>query len=254
MSRFRTLAVIFLVFILFVLVIVYIAVGSNSSKSGIAQQNLSEVSRLDLGRLSFCEVAKQSRVPASMIAGVVLAEKQLNRDWTDSIQDGLFTIAYYLLNDTWWQVWSQRSLALASAEVEIRSVKPEWSREVAFTGIIFSIGPSQITPRTALSACKVTNSTHEWCQGTRPLIRALLSESQSLEVVALILDVERQSHLKVTGIDVQGDPGKWAMLYNFGGDIFRTKFKDNLDRPANTFGRWIQSNLNDINKTLGCSN
>lgn len=234
--------------------LIYIAVSSNGSRSKVFEPNLTKSSHFDLNRLQFCEASNKTEVPAQIIAGVVLAEKQLNRDWTDFVQDRLFTIFYYLLNDAWWDQWSNRSMMLASENLKSREVSSDWAKNVAWTGIIFSVGPSQITPRTALLACRYADKGFEWCKSTKLLIKGLLSESESLEIAGLILDFERKNHLQKTGIDISRDPGKWVTLYNFGGDIFRARFKDDPNRGPNRFGRWVEGNLEEMESLLSCKN
>lgn len=242
----------FVLILLIICVVIFVAVGSNSSRSSINEPNLSASSILELKRLPFCEVGKKLDVPAEIIAGVVIAEKQLNRDWSDSIQDGLFTLFAYFFGDGWWQRWSDRSLNLANENLNSRKVSSEWSKNVAWTGVIFSIGPSQITPRTALQSCQAGGGDIEWCGNTKKLIKTLLNDSGSIEVAALILKVERANHLEKTGIDISSDLGKWATLYNFGGDIFRARFKENPNRKPNGFGSWIANNQKEIQLILKC--
>jgi hypothetical protein len=253
MSRLKIILVwTVLTLVLLSLLLVYVAVGKNSSNSAIMIPNLMQASRQELRELPFCYVAQTYGVPANVIAGVVLAEKQLNRDWSDAVQDGLFAILLYLRGNDWWQEWSERSLALASEELEARTKSSEWSRDVNWTGIIFSIGPAQVTPRTALRACKNAAKQPAWCSGTKPLIEALLSESRSLEVAALILDDERKTHLRETGVDVAEDSAKWATLYNFGGDIFRARFDKDPNRGPNRFGKWVGDNRDEMDGILQC--
>lgn len=246
------IAIILIGFVFIVGVFFYIAVGSNSSKSTIFDPQLSSASQTELKRLPFCEVSKKTKVPATIIAGVVVAEKQLNRDWSDFIQDSLFSVGYYLFDQAWWQKWSDRAMNLASSNLASRTTSSEWSKDVSWTGIIFSIGPSQITTRTALQACELRGQELEWCNGTKRLVKALLSEQESLEVASLILDVERQIHMQKTGVDIALDYGKWATLYNFGGDIFRARFKNDPNRGPNGFGKWVGNNANQIELILNC--
>lgn len=255
MARLKIFAIAILALLLLISVLVYIAIGSNTGKRAYFSPSLNEPSVNSLSRLPFCKVGKQYGVSPRVLAGVVLAEKQLNRDWTDFVQDGLFTVFYYFFNEAWWQKWSTHNFEQATKELGDWNRSSNWSKQVSRSGIIFSIGPSQITTRTALTACQNSIARPSWCTtGTKRLIQALLSESESLEVSALILDVERQTHLRKTGVDVGLDPAKWATLYNFGGEIYRAKFTLNPDRPPNGFGRWVGNNGNQIMMLLNCKN
>ena len=255
MARLKIFAIAILALLLPVSVLVYIAIGSNTGKRAYFSPSLNESSVIMLSRLPFCNVGRQYGVPPSVLAGVVLAEKQLNRDWTDFVQDGLFMIFYYLFNEAWWQEWSTQNFEQATKDLSDWKMGANWSKQVSRSGIIFSVGPSQITTRTALTACQNSISKPSWCSvGTKRLIQALLSESESLEVSALILDVERQEHLQKTGIDAGSDFAKWATLYNFGGEIYRARFAFNPDRPPNGFGRWVGNNGNQITMLLNCKN
>lgn len=255
MARLKILAIAILALLLLISVLIWIAIGSNTGKRAYFSPSLNESSVNALSDLPFCSIGKQYGVSPSVLAGVVLAEKQLNRDWTDFIQDGLFTVFYYLFNEAWWQEWSTQNFELATKELGDWNKGVNWSKQVTRSGIIFSIGPSQITTRTALTACQNSISKASWCTaGTKRLIQALLRESESLEVSALILDVERQTHLQKTGIDTGSDPAKWATLYNFGGEIYRARFTLNPDRPPNGFGRWVGNNSDQIMMLLNCKN
>lgn len=213
---------------------------------------LSEDSLRELARLPYCDVAASHGVRASVLAGVVLAEKQLNRDWSDAVQDGLFRIALALRSDEGWRRWAERASAAAQAGLAARARTTDWSRDVAWTGFVFSLGPAQITPRTALRACGNAPHAPDWCAGVGSTIRALLDETTSLEVAALVLRDERETHLRATDVDVGDAPGRWATLYNFGGDLFRARFRDRPARPANGFGQWVERHQAAITAGLTC--
>lgn len=205
-----------------------------------------------LRRLPFCAVASRSGVPAETIAGVMLAEKLLNRDWTDMVQDTGFAVLAWLRGEAWWRGWVERSAAIADRALAERSRSADWSRDVAWTGFAFSLGPAQITTRTALRACASAQRPPDWCAEPRSVVQTLLSETGSLEAAALVLDEERRSHLRETGVDVGGDPGRWATLYNFGGDLFRARFRDRPDREPNAFGRWAERHAEGFRTALAC--
>lgn len=233
-------------------VVLFHAVTSNHATSSAIGSALDERSRRDLGRLPWCAIARKYGVAADVLAGVVLAEKQLNRDWSDDIQDGLFELLLVLRSEEGWHRWADEALAAADRALPERSKSREWPAAVAWSGVIFSLGPSQITPRTAFRACRNADRKPGWCGSPRELVRALMDETLSLEVAALVLDDERRTHLAETGVDVSDSPGRWATLYNFGGEIFRARFRDHPDRPANGFGQWVDRNSAAIRTGLHC--
>ena len=64
-------------------------------------------------------------VTADVLAGVVLAEKQLNRDWSDDIQDGLFELLLALRSEEGWRRWADEALAAADQALPERSKSRE---------------------------------------------------------------------------------------------------------------------------------
>ena len=230
-----------------------VAVNSNHGTAGSLDPGLTESSRRELERLPYCVVSRRYGVSPEVLAGVVLAEKQLNRDWTDRLQDGVFTVLLALRSERGWQEWAHEALARADRSIKERARSRSWPSDVVWTGVIFSLGPAQITPRTAFHACRNATAPPDWCATPRRLIEALMDETRSLEVAALVLVDERKRHLAETQVDVGGRPGQWATLYNFGGEIFRTRFRDQPDRPANGFGRWIDHHSAFIASALHCN-
>ena len=233
--------------------VIFFAVTSNHGTSGRAAPGLDVASRRELTRLPYCAVAHRYGVEAETLAGVDLAEKQLNRDWSDDVQDALFEVLLLVRSENGWQRWADDALAVTNRALQERSRSGRWPGDVIWTGMIFSLGPSQITPRTAFRACRNAIEAPSWCGNPRLLVEALLDERRSLEVAALVLDDERKLHLTATGSDVSGDPGRWATLYNFGGEIFRSRFGDRPDRPANGFGQWVERNASQMRTILKCT-
>ncbi len=228
--------------------------GSSNTTGSNNDPGLSQKSRSDLEALPYCAVAREYGVPVEVLAGVVLAEKQLNRQLFDAVQDEIFKIMLWIFGDRWWDHWANRSLDLAAQNENERLSAPEWSPLVKATGITFSIGPAQITPRTALAACEQMGRESPVCAGsTKSLIAALMSPEKSLEVAAVVLKAEQRNQLRLTGLDVTDSPGKWATLYNFGGDIFRSLFAGELDRGPNSFGRWVDHNAAQIRALTSCA-
>lgn len=245
----------------FALVLAVVAYGilAPVGKSGNEKDpGLTEQSKRSLESLPYCDVAEEYGVPVEVLAGVVLAEQQLNLDFVDVVHDDLFKVMLWLFGSTrwdgWWDAWADKSLTMAAQDAAERLSRPEWSPSVKATGITFSIGPAQITSRTALIACEQVASQSAVCSGsTRQLLEAMMSPEKSLEVAATVLKAEQQNQLRLTGHDVTGSPGKWATLYNFGGDIFRSIFADQLDRGPNAFGRWVDHNTAEIRSITACS-
>jgi hypothetical protein len=213
---------------------------------------LDEDARAQLKTIPFCQAAARFGVPPEVAAGVFLAEKALNRGPVDSIQDTIFQILVDSRDDGWWASWASDAMKLAGDAENVRMNSNKWPPRVISTGLVFSLGPAQITPRTALRACTHLQNTPAPCkEGTRSLIRQLLTDPGAAEIVALVLRFEQEAHEAHAGVDLAKDVGIWATVYNFGGDYYRRAFKDRS--PINLFGRWVTSNLEEIRRLLNCS-
>lgn len=229
---------------LLVALIFNIFVGCQSANS----EELSETSLAILKTLPFCKSGRAD-VPPEMIAGVVIAENQLNRGIKDTLQDTLFEALLKYHDEGWWSTWHDRSSALARNADAARLSSNKWSADVVATGFVFSIGPAQITPRTAFIACgNVTNPPAVCLGSAKQLVNNLLEKGGAVELAAVILSSEASTHMKLSGIDVSREPALWATLYNLGGDYFRANHRV----KSNSFGIWVANHMNKIREILDC--
>jgi hypothetical protein len=98
-------------------------------------------------------------VPPEVTAGVFIAEELLNRGAVDITQDTLFHFLVRSRDDNWWTHWALDAMELADRAEDARMVSNKWPLNIVKTGIVFSIGPAQITPRTVLHACSYFKET-----------------------------------------------------------------------------------------------
>jgi hypothetical protein len=210
-----------------------------------------------LRSLPFCEVARNVGVPAELVAGVFFFENRINRNVKDTVQDTAFRIMLKGLSKEWWDEWASKSMTLASSRESATAQANRWPAEVAATGLVISLGPAQITPRTALLACKgetllreASSPLYTICEaGVRNLIESILDERKSIELSALILRYEAHNHYALTGTSVIGDLGTWATLYNRGGYYYRNgKNSGSLTK----LGGWVAENRVSLRELVNC--
>lgn len=207
------------------------------------------ISKALLGRLPFCAGIDRLDVPTELIAAVIVAENQINRGVADTIQDILFDGLVKYHDDKWWSAWAERSFQLTNEAETTRLVSNKWPADVVATGFVFSIGPAQITPRTALRACaSLSNSPATCVGGVRHLVKSLLSDRGAVELAAVVLRAEATWHLEISGVDPSRDLALWATLYNAGGDYYRNARANG----PNHFGTWVAEHASIIGKTIGC--
>jgi hypothetical protein len=141
-------------------------------------------------------------------------------------------------------------MEMADRAEPLRLQSNRWPVDLVATGLVVSIGPAQITPRTAILACAAVVPRPDACgRGVKDLVESLLEETKSLNVVALVLRYEATNHLKITGDDVTLDIGQWATIYNVGGNYFR-KNQNGKVGTANRFGQWVASEASAIRDAL----
>jgi hypothetical protein len=156
------------------LFLVFISIILSTPCNG--DQGLTDSSVRLLLKLPFCAAAKKYDVSPEVLAGVFLYENQINRQIKDTIQDGVFTILLQNRDDNWWAYWAERAMKMADDTERVRLVSNKWPLEVIATGVVVSIGPAQITPRTVLRACNVLTDIDVCRHGIRYLITGLLDE------------------------------------------------------------------------------
>jgi hypothetical protein len=206
-----------------------------------------------LKTIPFCRVGKQFDVPPELVAGVFLVENLFMRGLVDTAQDAIFSFLVDHRDGKWWDRWADDAMLLADEFEDVRLVSNKWPPRVVGTGIVFSIGPAQITPRTALRSCRSLQNAPSICgSGTKYLISQLLTDDGAAEAAAMVLRFERLMQKSEAKIDVFGDLGRWATIYNVGGDFYRKAFVGGAQ--VNTFGRRVSANTEDFRKALTCEN
>jgi hypothetical protein len=220
-------------------------------KIGSSPLNVNGAAYARLTQVPFCEAGARFEVPPEIVAGVVLAEEMLNRSAVDSAQDTIFQILVRTRDENWWAQWAVDAMKVADNAEGVRVLSNKWPPHVISSGVVVSIGPAQITPRTALRACAYLKDAPSVCkEGTRSLIRQLLDDAAAADVAAMVLRFEQEAHVASVGIDLSRDVGRWATAYNFGGDYYRRAFQGKF--PINSFGRWVASNVDEIRIRLSC--
>lgn len=220
-----------------------------------AGDELDERANRLLQKLPFCEVAARFDIAPEIVAGVFIVENILRRGMIDSAQDAIFRLLLDSRDDIWWDLWGKQAMQAADNAEDIRVLSNKWPLSVSSSGIAFSIGPAQITPRTALSSCAHFENKPMPCQrGVKFTIRQLLGDTGSVEIAGMVLSYERDVHRAATRRDVVENAGAWATLYNVGGGYYRQTLVSQQDPlPINSFGRWVVLNAEKIREHLSCS-
>jgi hypothetical protein len=196
-------------------------------------------------RMLFCRVGHQYKVPPELVAGVFFAENVINRGWKDRVQDAIFQFLVDNRDEEWWSQWADQAMAMADRDEEVRLMSNKW-------WIVFSIGPAQITPRTAITACLHAQPRPSICEGgIRSLVKRLLSQAGSIEIAAIVLQYEYLKQFQATGKEMSCNLGAWSTLYNYGGAPYR-KASSSQAALVNRFGQWVESHSKSIREQLAC--
>jgi hypothetical protein len=227
--------------------------GLAASCKPAAAQKLDKPALQLLQELPFCHAGHFYAVPPELVAGVFLFENHINRSIKDSIQDAAFGLLLENTDEDWWVRWAESAAKRAHSARHAHLLSNKWPAEVVATGFVVSIGPAQITPRTAIAACAKSVPQRPVCGGgIKKLIASLLRDTESIELVSLVLSYERDEHWNFTGVDPSRDIGVWATLYNLGGDYFRARYRDQKEYEVSRLGRWVRDFRNIIAEGLRC--
>ncbi len=183
----------------------------------------------------FCAAARTHNVPVDLLRAVWLVENT-TIGIKDSFQTALFELMTANLTEIWWNRWWQQlqSATTRSHETFVRQGK--WAIDVIQLGGVFSIGPAQITPLTALRACEHDRIEGKECStSVRELLASMLTLPGSIDAAARVLGYERQFHRQEAGEDIASNWEEWATLYNFGGPRFRNYYAARGGQRVNTF-------------------
>lgn len=201
-----------------------------------------------------CQLSSKLQISSQVVAGVIIAEWHLNYGVIDKIQDIYISKLLQLYETTWWDQWALKSEAIAISALQVRRYSNKWPIELVKSGYVMSIGFAQITPRTAIHACKQLRNQVEACNGgARYIVEGLLDNKRSIELATAVLHFEAQEHMKETGIDSKNDLALLATIYNIGGDFYRSSYLPQKKSKYNAFGNWIYKNENVLSSLFSCS-
>ncbi|MBA7481231.1 hypothetical protein ES707_16701 [subsurface metagenome] len=197
-------------------------------------------------------IARKVDIQPVAIAGVIAAELTLNHNRIDYAQDLWLKTRLKLYDDGWWEAWALEMEQLATESRDVRLISNKWPISLVWSGYVMSFGPAQITPRTALLACKEFKDRPDVCEGSvKQIVSRLLREETAIKLVAVILSVEAKQWAKCSEHNARADLGLLATLYSMGGDYYRHRFgKSNPGIVYNYFGRWVSENGSRISKLL----
>lgn len=195
-----------------------------------------------------CDAEIKWNVPKEIILLVILAEQKNNFSWDDDIQNTVFSLLLKNKPDMWWSEWSKELLEISFSSKEHYLLSNKWPNELAISGYVMSIGPAQITPLTAISAChwaKIKNLTSS-CP-VKTIMKKLLKPETAIDLAGMVLAYEREVYQSHTKINVTDNYPLWATIYNVGGFYYRKSgyFAKN---ETNYFGEWVNTNKAKIDK------
>ncbi|KOR28762.1 hypothetical protein TI05_16300 [Achromatium sp. WMS3] len=161
------------------------------------------------------------------IAGVIAAEWILNKNFIDSVQDKWLLRLLRMHNPQWWDKWAVKCESEALSAQPQRLIANKWPAALIASGYVMSFGPAQIQPRTAILACHKYSRFEPICQrNIKYLIKALLSEKESIRLVAVILRYEAEIWMAHTNQkQVKNNPAMLATLYSSGAEYWLTVYK-----------------------------
>ncbi len=161
--------------------------------------------------------AAQLYLPSPSVKYIV-AENRANRGIKDELEDAAFRFLLKEKDDEWWERWAANNMQMAEAAEEPHLISNKWPVELIATGLVVSIGPAQITPRTALRACQALRDKPICEGGAKSLVSQMLDAVASIKVAAAVLRFEANEEMRLTGKDVSDDFAVWATIYNVGGE------------------------------------
>lgn len=195
--------------------------------------------------------ARARRVPAPVIAGVVLAEHHFNVTLVDRVQDRVLRAWLAHHSDDWWAAWAARGEREALRAKDARWLANKWPATLVASGYVASFGPAQLTPRTVLRGCAEVVAPP--CDaGVKEVLQQMLSADGAIALVGVVLDFEAREWEKHSHTTARRDVGLLATLYSTGGDYYVHRHISLTQLPIrNAFGRWVEERCGSIAIQLG---
>ncbi len=209
---------------------------------------------LTLYRKKICDTAALTGIPPESLAGVIVAERTLNNGLFDNMQNVFVGHLLKAYNNTWWEEWAKSSETLATEMMNLRLISNKWPLELSKNGYVMSVGPAQITPRTAIRACEAIDSDVEACRGgVKGIVSNLLDFNRSIELAAAVLVYESLEYNKNAETVEVLPLALLGTLYNIGGEYYSKTFVTKFNTTTNSFGKWIERNAELLKKSLKCN-
>lgn len=200
-----------------------------------------------------CLAANKTKVPAALIASVIIAEDDLNRNIIDRLQDVSLKNMLNLKDEKWWEKWHMDCKALAQSTIKYRFISNKWPIELWQTGYVQSYGSAQITPRTAIIACDELKSSFEECRaGVKKIVQSIISNPDSFIFAGIILQYEKKQYQKRFKNKLDEHIGVWATIYNVGWDYFNESYFARWGVKENNFGKKVSEHYQIIHQILQC--
>jgi hypothetical protein len=203
-------------------------------------------------RACFLRVANKHGIDVLAIAGVIAAEQTLNRNFKDTVQDTFLEYELATRPAAFWEPWRIRCRDISESATEMFVKTGKWPQELVRNGYVMSFGPAQITPRTLFSAFERTGIRD--FPATEEVMAGLLKPHVSIEYAAIILKAEGSDLKSWNSHDSSKYLGQLGTLYSCGSlRILRAKGGRALhlsDIPVNPFGRWMESNRDQLRRLL----
>lgn len=222
----------------------------DSIASGLHDHSIAYLNKY---KKEFCKIANHTNVPPALLAGVVITEAELNRSVLDRIQDAMLIRMLQSKDATWWDQWQQQGERLAKKSIPFRMLSNKWPVELWHTGYVQTFGSAQVSPRTAILACKNLINKYDVCRiGVKGIVEKISKDPDGILIAGIVLDSEREQYQRVLNIDVSNSIAKWATIYNVGSDFVIMSHSNGYKLKANRFGKHVLNNYAYIDQLLNC--
>lgn len=207
---------------------------------------------IEENRQYLCSAATKSNVPSALLAGVIVAETELNRSLADRLQDTMLLGFLRFKDAQWWEQWNLTGKDLANKSAKYRAHSNKWPIELWRTGYVQTFGSAQISPRTAIIACNKLKLQYEECRlGIKGIVTQITKDPDSFIIAGIVLNYEKMEYQKKTKQELN-NIGVWATTYNLGSD-YMIPLSSNVPRiRENSFGKFVHQNFSIIKRLLHC--
>lgn len=139
-----------------------------------------------------CATERELDLPPGIAVAAIRTERRRNYSMSDYLQDRYLEWILTEHRDAgWWEEWASGNERVAARNLAIKVRTGRWPVSVIRSSYIMSFGPAQITPRTALSACRRLPIVPD-CRGTvRELVVRILGTKAPGSIAATIIAFER---------------------------------------------------------------